>query len=170
MDLSPRVDQAAPAPPRRRGKRWPAILVLALVIGGGVVIVTQFLSNAIDYYCNVDEVGTRSGCDADRRLRLQGVVERGSIVEEGGDTEFLMGFNGATIPVHYDGEPGGIFKECIAVVVHGTFDPDEVTANGPVFLGDRVEVKHSDEYVAVNDERLDEVGDIEDACESGATA
>ena len=39
-----------------------------------------------------------------------------------------------------------------------------------MFDGDRVEVKHSDEYVAVNDERLDEVGDIEDACETGATA
>jgi cytochrome c-type biogenesis protein CcmE len=96
---------------------------------------------------------------------LQGVVERGSIVEDGGDTDFVIGFNGVTIPVHYDGQPGGIFKECIAVVVHGRFD-----GSTRVFAGDRVEVKHSDEYVAVNDERLDEVGDIEDACEVGATA
>ena len=81
MDLSPRVDQAAPAPPRRRGKRWPAILVLALVIGGGVVIVTQVLSNAIDYYCNVDEVGTKDGCEAGRRLRIQGNVVEGLFVD-----------------------------------------------------------------------------------------
>jgi hypothetical protein len=33
-----------------------------------------------------------------------------------------------------------------------------------VFLGDRVEVKHSDEYVAVNDERLDEADELADAC------
>ena len=48
---------------------------------------------------------------------------------------------------NYDGEPGGIFKECIPVVVHGVIE------NGTL-LGDRVEVKHSDEYVAVNDERV----------------
>ena len=37
--------------------------LLALVIVAGGFIVTQFLSSAVDYYCNVDEVGTRSGCD-----------------------------------------------------------------------------------------------------------
>ena len=60
---------------------------------------------------------------------------------------FTISFNGETIPVSYDGEPGGIFKECIPVVVHG------VSEQGTL-LGDRVEVKHSDEYVAVNDERV----------------
>ena len=49
--------------------------------------------------------------------------------------------------MRYDGEPGGIFKECIPVVVHGEIEDGELQ-------GDRVEVKHSDEYVAVNDENL----------------
>ncbi len=164
-DLSPRTGAEAGGPARRRRRRWLPLVVLGLVLVAGGVIVTQFLRSAVDYYCNVDEIDNRSGCDADRRLRLQGVVERGSIVEDGGDTEFLIGFNGATVPVHYDGQPGGIFKECIAVVVHGRFD-----GATQVFAGDRVEVKHSDEYVAVNDERLDEAGVVEDACEQGATA
>ena len=72
MDLSPRTDDTAPPPPRRRGKRWPAIAVLVLVLAGGGVLVTQFLSSAIDYYCNVDELGTKDGCEAGRRLRVQG--------------------------------------------------------------------------------------------------
>jgi cytochrome c-type biogenesis protein CcmE len=163
-DLSPRTGPESISASRRK-RKWLPLVVLGLVLVAGGVIVTQFLRSAVDYYCNVDEVDSRSGCDADRRLRVQGIVERGSIVEDGGDTDFQIGFNGVTIPVHYDGEPGGIFKECIAVVVHGRFDPDT-----QVFAGDRVEVKHSDEYVAVNDERLDEAGDIEDACASGATA
>ena len=138
-------------------------MVLGVVLVAGGVIVTQFLRSAVDYYCNVDEVGTRSGCDPDRRLRLQGVVEEGSIVEQGGDTDFMIGFNGVTMAVHYDGQPGGIFKECIPVVVHGHFD-----SAGEVFNSDRVEVKHSDEYVAVNDERLDEAEQLADACAEGA--
>lgn len=159
-DLSPRTGPATSTTARRK-RRWLPLVVLGLVLVAGGVIVTQFLRSAVDYYCNVDEVGNRSGCDADRRLRLQGVVERGSITEEGGDTEFLIGFNGVTIPVHYDGEPGGIFKECISVVVHGRFE-----SASDVFAGDRVEVKHSDEYVAVNDDRLNESTELEGACES----
>jgi hypothetical protein len=62
----------------------------------------------------------------------------------------VIAFNGAELPVRYEGEPAGIFKECIPVVVHGGL-------SGDTFEGDRVEVKHSEEYVAVNSDRLDEV-------------
>jgi cytochrome c-type biogenesis protein CcmE len=138
------------------------MVVLAGVLVAGGVIVTQFLRSAVDYYCNVDEVGVRSGCDADRRLRIQGVVERGTVEQVGNDTAFVISFNQSEVPVRYDGEPGGIFKECIPVVVHGRFDSSTDT-----FMGDRVEVKHSDEYVAVNDERLADADDLADACDTG---
>ena len=133
------------------------ILVLGLVVVAGGVVVTQFLTSAVDYYCNVDEVGVRDGCDPDRRIRLQGTVDEGSIEQVGNATVFTISFNGATIPVEYDGEPGGIFKECIPVVVHGVIVDETL-------MGDRVEVKHSDEYVAVNDER------VADAQEAGCAA
>ena len=135
------------------------MVVLGLVLVAGGVIITQFLRSAVDYYCNVDEIGERPGCTGDRRMRIQGVVERGSVIDAGGDTEFDISFNEAVVAVRYDGEPGGIFKECIPVVVHGVFDD-----SGTVFLGDRVEVRHSDEYVSVNDERLDEADELAEAC------
>jgi cytochrome c-type biogenesis protein CcmE len=146
MDLSPR-SPVAPASPTRKKRNWMAVAVLGLVVVAGGVIVTQFLTQAVDYYCNVDEVGRRSGCDEDRRIRLQGTVDEGSVERVANNTVFTISFNGETIPVNYDGEPGGIFKECIPVVVHGVIE-------GGTLLGDRVEVKHSDEYVAVNDERV----------------
>ncbi|CAN5460924.1 hypothetical protein BH23ACT3_BH23ACT3_14660 [soil metagenome] len=156
-DLTPRPAQA---PPRRStGRRVLPVLVLALVVAAGGVIVVQFLTSAVDYYCNVDEVGQRNGCDADRRLRIQGTVDEGSVLSERGVTSFTVSFNGSTQPVRYDGEPGGIFKECIPVVVHGVLD-------GPTFVGDRVEVKHSEEYVAVNSDRIDE-SEFE-GCDAGA--
>ena len=163
-DLSPRTrpDDVAPAATSRR--RWLSIVVLCVVLVAGGVIVTQFLRSAVDYYCNVDEVGRRSGCDVDRRLRLQGVVQQGSIVHAGDDTDFVIAFNGASVPVRYDGEPGGIFKECIPVVVHGRF----ASATG-VFEGDLVEVKHSDEYVAVDDDRLAEAEDMAAACDAAGS-
>lgn len=146
MDLSPRTP-VGPAAPVRRKRNWLPLLVLGLVVIAGGVIVTQFLTQAVDYYCNVDEVGERSGCDEDRRIRLQGTVDEDSVERVANATVFTISFNGATMPVSYDGEPGGIFKECIPVVVHGVIEEGTL-------LGDRVEVKHSDEYVAVNDDRV----------------
>jgi len=152
MDLSPRTP-VGPAAPVRRKRKWLPLVVLGLVVIAGGVIVTQFLTQAVDYYCNVDEIGQRSGCDEDRRIRLQGTVDEGSVERVANTTVFTISFNGETIPVSYDGEPGGIFKECIPVVVHGVIEGGELQ-------GDRVEVKHSDEYVSVNDER---VADAEEA-------
>ena len=138
LDLSPR---SAGAPPvRRRTRRWAPLVVLALVLVAGGVLITQFLRS--------DEIGQRSGCEPGRRLRVQGTVDRGSVVTDAGVTTFTISFGGASLPVRYDGQPGGIFEECQPVVVHGEL------ANG-TFEGDRIEVKHSNEYEAENSERLD---------------
>jgi cytochrome c-type biogenesis protein CcmE len=147
MDLTPRgpADPAASVP--RAKRKWMPMLVLALVLVAGGIIVTQFLTSAVDYYCNVDEIGVRDGCNSDRRIRLQGTVDENSIEKVGNATVFTISFNGETIPVEYDGAPGGIFKECIPVVVHGVIEDGTLQ-------GDRVEVRHSDEYVSVNDERI----------------
>jgi cytochrome c-type biogenesis protein CcmE len=153
VDLSPRevvapesaAGGARPTPARRR---WPALVVLALVVAGGGVVVAKFLTSSIDYYCNVDEIGTKDGCEAGRRLRVQGTVEEGSVTQDGGVTSFEITFNDRTIPVRYEGDPGGIFQECVPVVVHGRMN------DGGRFDGDRVEVKHSNEYEAENADRL----------------
>ena len=144
LDLSPRQVST-----RRRMRRRsiPAVVVLVLVVVAGGVVVTQFLTSAIDYYCNVDEIDVKDGCEAGRRLRIQGVVDEGSLRDEGTVTEFTVSFAGATLPVRYEGDPGGIFKECIPVVVHGVLDRG-------VFQGDRIEVKHSNEYEAANPDRV----------------
>lgn len=144
LDLSPRPRSVSR--PRRR-RPWLAIAVLVAVVAAGGIVLTQFLTSAIDYYCNVDDVGVKQGCEPGRRLRIQGVVDGGSIEDDGTATAFTVSFGSKTVPVRYEGDPGGIFKECIPVVVHG------VLSDG-VFLGDRIEVKHSNEYEAENPDRM----------------
>ena len=146
MDLTPRPQTQ---PPKRR--RLVPIIVLSLVGIGCAIIVTQFLSSAIDYYCNVDELGVRSGCDTANRLRVQGTVEQGSLAKSAGTTEFKLVFNGKSLDVIYSGDPGGVFQECISVVAHGRL------VNG-VLESNRIEVKHSNEYEAKNKDRLEEPG------------
>jgi len=136
------------------------------VLAAGGIVLTQFLTSSIDYYCNVDEVGVKDGCEAGRRLRVQGTVEEGSIVRDGGVTSFTIEFGGRRMPVRYEGDPGGLFQECIPVVVHGRLGAQVAAAGAAagaapvagaqVFDGDRVEVKHSNEYTADNGGRLDD--------------
>ena len=148
MDLTPRDVPGDPAVARKK-RRWKPVLLLVVVLSAGGVIVTRFLTSAIDYYCNVDEVGVRSGCEGDRRLRVQGAVDEGSLRQAAGVTTFSLSFNDKTIDVRYDGDPGGVFQECIPVVAHGRL------VNG-LLLSDRIEVKHSNTYVAENEARIDE--------------
>ena len=158
-DLTPRPTET----PRRSKRRVLPMVVLTLAVVAGGVVITQALSTAVDYYCNVDEVGVRSGCDMGRRLRIQGTVGEGSVVVTTGATLFDIEFNGSSLQVEYAGEPGGIFKECLPVVVHGVFNEPS-----GMFLGDRVEVKHTEDYVAVNDDRLQEAEADSAACETSA--
>ena len=158
MDLSPRVAPTPPAPRVRNRRKWVSIGLLIAVLGAGGIVLTKFLTSSLDYYCNVDEVGNKNGCETGRRLRIQGVVDEHSLSSSGGVTKFDMTFNKVTVPVVYDGDPGGLFQECIPVVVHGVMEK-----NG-VFDGDEVEVKHSNEYEAENKGRIDEANKESAAC------
>ncbi len=158
MDLTPRAQaDGSQGPSGTTKRRWAPILfvVLALVFGG--VVVTKFLTSAIDYYCNVDEVGVRSGCNGDRRIRIQGIVKKDSLSKADGTTTFVMEWNKKDVKVSYLGDPGGIFQECIPVVAHGRM-------NGGVFDSDRIEVKHSNQYVEKNKARFDAANKEAAAC------
>lgn len=146
LNLSPRTETSKPK--RSSKRRWGPILVLVLVVAAGAIVITQFLGKSLDYYCNVDEVGVKATCSGERSLRVQGTVEKGSLAKEDTQTKFIIAFNGKTMAVVYDGDPGGKFQECIPVVVRGRL-------SGDTFLGNEVEVKHSNEYASQNKERLE---------------
>ncbi len=157
LDLRPRTGPGSGASSPRRNRHWGAVVVLGAVLVVGGIVVTKFLTQSLDYYCNVDEVGVKSNCGADQRFRVQGVVDEGSKRDDGDVTFFTISFNGKSLPVRYQGQPGGLFQECIPVVVHGRL------VDG-VFQGNEVEVKHSNDYVKANKGRLDESQTEADAC------
>ncbi len=160
MDLSPR-EVVPTAVGRKRKRPWAAMAVLVLVLVAGGVMVTKFLTSAIDYYCNVDEVGVKAGCDVGRNIRIQGVVQKDSVAKSGAVTNFEIGFNGVVMPVQLGSDPSGLFQECIPVVVRGrAVDGD----SGVVFEGDEVIVKHDNNYDAENKDRVAKSNAEAEAC------
>ncbi len=144
LDLSPRTVGAAG--PARRRRKWlaPLLVVGLLGVGGGVVY--ALLNSATTYYCNADEIGSKAGCEVGKRFRLLGSVDDGSIVQ-GVPFRFTVSHNGRTVPVSYEGEPAGKFQACVPVLVEGSFD-------GTDFQGDRIIVRHSENYAERNPDRV----------------
>jgi cytochrome c-type biogenesis protein CcmE len=164
MDLSPR-ESVPTAKGSGRKKPLAAYLVLAIAVVVGGVVVTKFLTSAVDYYCNVDEVAIKDGWDPGRTIRIQGVVEKGSVDSTEGSatgvTNFVIEYNGATMPVQLSVQPTGLFQECIPVVVRGIVTD---TGDGYVFEGDEVIVKHDNEYDAENADRVEKANEEAAAC------
>jgi len=174
VDLSPR--EVVPTAPRGKKKPWFAYAVLAVVLLTGGLFVAKFLTSAIDYYCNVDEISVKDGCDVGRTIRIQGVVDKGTLETTEVDgasetspatrTNFTITFNGASIPVVVGSRPTGMFKECQPVVVTG-----KVVESGDgsqLFEGEEVLVKHSEEYDAENKDRVAKSEAEETSCSQKA--
>jgi cytochrome c-type biogenesis protein CcmE len=154
MDLSPRSAPETAGSTSARQRRWAPFAILGLVLIGGGVVITKFLTSAIDYYCNADEIGVVDKCSGERSVRVQGAVDEDSIVEgpTGAIDAFTISFNGRTVPVNYSEAAAvpGLFQACIPVIVAGSLQADgSLLATG-------VEVKHSDEYEDKNGVRIDD--------------
>ncbi|HEX9259944.1 MAG TPA: cytochrome c maturation protein CcmE [Acidimicrobiales bacterium] len=146
LNLTPRTSGASGPRPRRR---WTSAVILAVVLGAAGFVVYQFLSSATVYFCNADEVGAKSDCQAGKRFRLQGTVDAGSVKRNGEIVQaFTVTYNGTTVPVTYQGDPGGIFRENLPVVVEGHMGTDGT------FAGDRLLVKHSEQYREKNPDKV----------------
>ena len=121
------------------------VVLVASLLGAAFVTFT-FLTSATVFFCNADQVDVKAECSAPKRFRLQGSVDQGS-VRTGTPLMFTVSFGGRSIPVTYQGDPGGIFCEGVPVVVEGHYQ------NG-TFDGDRILVKHTEQYKAANPGRF----------------
>lgn len=146
-DLPPVV-----TPVRRRVRRGRLVLVvlgLAAVIG----FVAAQAGDAKVYFRTVDEAVAQRRSLGTKRFRLEGVVARGSIVSGADALRFrIYGDRGATADiVHRGGQPTGLFREDIPVVLEGRWARD-----GRTYESDRVIVKHSESYRAQNPDRVED--------------
>jgi cytochrome c-type biogenesis protein CcmE len=151
LDLTPRRQEG-----RRRGRRGLlASLALVAVVAALVVIAVQALGEASLFFLNADEaVEQRDDLGTDR-FRLQGSVVPGSVDETVEGVDFQVVYNDVAVDVVHRGDPPELFQPDIPVVLEGNW-------SGAVFASDRILVKHTSEYEAENQERIDDADDAHD--------
>ena len=116
------------------------VAVSLVVVGACVVyLLSQSFGDQMVYAKYVDEaVRDRQQLEG-RTVRLEGMVDVGSIENRPGTLEyrFRMSKGGKTMPVHYTGIVPDTFREGIGVVAQGrltkrgTFEADQVIAKCP---------------------------------------
>lgn len=118
--------------------RPATIAGLILVTGAFVALVVLALTSAVVYYVTPTELAT----NADRPVRLYGVVVPGSLVLDrtGGSLDFQVTDGTTMVAVSTRAVPTALFRDGVGVVLPGRL-------SGPGrFVADELLVKHSEVY------------------------
>lgn len=121
-------------------KRLIAILIGLGLAGGGVyLILSAFQANLI-FFVTPTDLQARE-IEAGQQFRIGGLVEEGSLVEDGLRYTFSVTDLTYTVPVRYEGLLPDLFDEGEGVVIEGSFGTDGV------FDAASVLAKHDETYM-----------------------
>ncbi len=139
----------------RNNRRVLAFAALLLAAIGFLVI--KGLGTASTYFRTADEAAAQVDTLGDRRFRIEGVVVDGSVRAVDGSVEFLIEGNAKQVAVRHDGDPPELFRSNLAVVLEGRFAADQASrpaGTAPLFLSDHLMVKHDENYIEKNANRV----------------
>ncbi len=121
----------------RRGR---VIVLVGVMVAGLAWVATRGLAGNLVYYVTPTDLLAKGPGAAGERVRLGGVVQQGSVRDDGSTVRFIVsdGTNEMTV-VATRGVPS-LFRDGRGVVVEGTYGPDGA------FHADTVLVKHDNVY------------------------
>jgi cytochrome c-type biogenesis protein CcmE len=151
-DLGETTDSLTP----RASNTKPFIALGLVVVAIGFVLV-RGLKSSVSYFLRADEAIARMDTLGEKRFRLQGFVSDGSVVNSDELVTFDVEVNGAVVHVTFPKTPPELFRNNIPVVVAGQFAPNQLAraaGTKPLFLGDEIQIKHDENYIEKNKDRM----------------
>ena len=138
-----------PSSPSRSSRR--SIAVIAVLVIVVVVLLSQGLLKSLNYFETVDQAMGQRASLGTKEIRLEGVVQPGSISRTNDGASFTLSGSGARrVFVTAQGSPPQLFQASIPVVVVGHF----VSSTSPDFVGTQIMVKHTSSYIAAHPNRV----------------
>lgn len=127
---------------KKKTRRLYIALVGLCALGAIAALVLAALEDDIVFFFSPTEVIEQGKIDLDRRIRIGGLVEAGSVEKaaDGVTNIFVVTDMANTIPVHYKGLLPDLFREGQGVVAEGYFRND-------VLVADEVLAKHDENYM-----------------------
>jgi len=124
--------------PKRR-RLWLLVASLA-VLGAAAALVLTALNDNIVFFYSPSQLAEKKPAP-DRRLRIGGLVEQGSVKKEGTEVRFKVTDLKQSVSVVYRGILPDLFREGRGVIAEGSLD-----SNG-VFTAREVLAKHDENYM-----------------------
>ena len=126
---------------------WKYVAGLVVIVGAVAWMMSSSLSSNLQFFITPTEYLREAAKYEGRRVMLGGVVEPGSVRYDKTSLQlrFVVTDGTSKFNVQHSGTPPELFKEGTGVTVEGTFN-----GSGPnaTFAGERLLVKHSEEYRA----------------------
>jgi cytochrome c-type biogenesis protein CcmE len=151
-DLGEIADSLTP-----RASNAKSFIALGMVVVAIGFVLVRGLKSSVSYFLRADEAVARMSTLGEKRFRLQGFVADGSVVNSDKLVTFDVEVNGAVVHVTFPKTPPELFRNNIPVVIVGQFAPNQLSrpaGSKPLFLGDEIQIKHDENYIQKNKERL----------------
>ena len=125
---------------KRKHKRLTFVLISLLLLGTGAALVLTAFEDNIVYFYSPTELKNQN-IPLDKKLRIGGLVQLGSIkMKNGGTVAFTVTDTNKAIEVNYKGILPDLFREGQGVVAEGYLQ-------GTVFKANEVLAKHDENYM-----------------------
>ncbi len=151
-DLGEIADSLTP-----RASNTKSFIALGLVVVAIGFVLVRGLKSSVSYFLRADEAIARMDTLGEKRFRLQGFVSDGSVVNSDKLITFDVEVNGAVVHVMFNKTPPELFRNNIPVVIAGQFAPNQLgraAGTKPLFLGDEIQIKHDENYIQKNKDRM----------------
>jgi len=123
----------------KRKRLWLLVGSLAILGVAATLVLTALKDNIVFFY-SPSQLAEKKPAP-DRRLRIGGLVEQGSVKKDGQEVRFIVTDLKKTVPVVYRGILPDLFREGQGVIAEGTLGADGV------FTAREVLAKHDEKYM-----------------------
>ncbi len=124
----------------RKQRRLYFVLLGMLALGAATALVLTAINDTLVYFYSPTDIKAKH-VGTDRRLRVGGLVEQGSVVKQGEIVRFVVTDLTTTLPVTFKGVLPDLFREGQGVVAEGKMD------GAGTFQASEVLAKHDEKYM-----------------------
>lgn len=124
--------------PRHKRLTVIAVSVVGLTVAA-LFVLNAFRSNLVFFYSPTEVLAGEA--PQDRRFRIGGLVEQGSVKRNGTKVNFVVTDLRTRISVHYEGTLPDLFREGQGVVAQGRLGSNNR------FIADEILAKHDENYM-----------------------
>ena len=124
----------------RKTQRLYLVLLALLALGGATALMLTAFNDTMVYFYSPTDIKTKQ-IAPERRIRVGGLVQTGSVSKDGGTTHFIITDTAESVMVTFVGVLPDLFREGQGVVAEGKLDPLGH------FQASEVLAKHDEKYM-----------------------